>query len=266
MTAAERLVQESTFRWHQRFALAPGVYAPGTSDVEWLMHVAHVPQDVSGWSVLDVGTANGGAAFELERRGATRVVATDITPMEHCGFDRIRDAMGSSAEFLQTTIYELPEVLSGEQFDLVVFWGVLYHLRHPLLALDSLRRLTRGAALIETAVSDFELPRAVAGLSLARFYHRGELRGDVSNWFAPATRTLIEWCESSGFDATLLEAWPRPHRRFRAAPVNDTSIATRAMVRAVPTPGDPEYREVSWAEGPFAVTSIQWPFASAESP
>ena len=261
--AAERLVAQATFHWHQRFALAPGFYAPGDNDVERLFAVAQVPDDLSGLSVLDVGTSNGGVCFEAERRGAARVIGADIAPIEHCGFDSLRNLLGSSAEFVQASIYVLPEVLAGEQFDLVIFWGVLYHLRHPLLALDSLRRLVRGVALLETAVCDAELPRrASRDFRSCASTVGNELDGDASNWFAPTTRALLDWCGSSGFESTLLGAWPPPINRVRALSVADRlsawarrssyepvprltapgdSSAQRAMVRLEPAAGEPEY-------------------------
>ena len=153
---ARELAARTDFVWHQRFELAGGVYTPGASDIPWLMNKAAVPERLDGATVLDIGTTNGGAAFECERRGARRVVAVDIADENWFGFATLKRALGSSVEHVQASIYELPEVL-GEQFDVVLFWGVLYHLRHPLLALDNVRRLARGTVSIETAVSDHEL-------------------------------------------------------------------------------------------------------------
>lgn len=69
----------------------------------------------------------------------------------HFGFDAIRSALGSDVGFRQLSVYELSRVIQ-EQFDYVVFWGVLYHLRHPLLALDNVRAVTSQTAYVETAV------------------------------------------------------------------------------------------------------------------
>jgi tRNA (mo5U34)-methyltransferase len=229
--AIEALAERTDFLWHQRFELAPGVFSPGTNDVDWLLHTAGVPTDVSGASVLDIGTTNGGAAFTLERRGATRVVATDIVDSMHFGFDAIHAALGSNVEFRQLSVYELSRVLD-EQFDFVVFWGVLYHLRHPLLALDNVRAVTAHTAYVETAVSDAELPGA-ADVSLARFYRRDELGADSSNWFAPTVRGLLDWCHSCGLEPEAVSSWPE-------------QAPSRAMVRSVAVPGAPEYQQVSY--------------------
>jgi tRNA (mo5U34)-methyltransferase len=228
---AADLAARTDIIWHQRFELAPGVFTGGVSDVAFLLELASVPQRLDGATVLDIGTTNGGAAFECERRGAKRVVAVDIADPDWFGFAAIREALGSRVEHLQGSIYELPELLN-EQFDIVLFWGVLYHLRHPLLALDNLRRLTRGTASIETAVCDHELERH-QDLPLVRFYRTDELAGDSSNWFAPTVVALGDWCRSCGLDPTRVAAWPE------LAP-------SRAMVVESAVAGEPEYARISY--------------------
>src|SRR5512132_2958721 len=191
---ARELIASSDFVWHQRFELEDGIYTPGTHDIEWLMDAAGVPRDLSRRAVLDVGTSNGGAAFGAERRGAERVVALDIYPPAWFGFDRLARFLDSGVEYVQGTVYELPRLVEG-RFDEIFFLGVLYHLRHPLLALDALRAVARDAACVyvETAVADAEL-REQGPASLARFYRFDELGNDASNWFVPSVMTLEEWC------------------------------------------------------------------------
>jgi tRNA (mo5U34)-methyltransferase len=238
MVDAQEFIAGSTFLWHQRFPLRDGVYTPGTSDVEWLMACAQIPESLAGATVLDIGTANGGVAFEAERRGARRVVGVDIYPPERFGFTQTKAFLGSAVEFVQASIYALPEVLGGEAFDLVFFWGVLYHLRHPLLALDELRRLTRGEASIETQIADARVKRATG---LLQFHRRDELAGDPSNWFVPTLDVLVSWCASSGLRPEVLAKWP-------------TTKPTRCMVRVMPTEEEPEYVTLSY-ERPLRVVS-----------
>jgi len=130
---AAAFIASAGFVWHQRFELAPGVWTPGVSSVNFLLDTAGVPADLTGLSVLDVGTTNGGCAFEAERRGARRVVAADIATQELYGFRAIRKFLDSRVEFVQASVYELPDRLN-EPFDLVFFVRVRYHLPHPLLA------------------------------------------------------------------------------------------------------------------------------------
>ena len=228
---ARAFIEHAGFVWHQRFPLSRNVYAPGGNDVEWLLEVSELPVDLSGLSVLDVGTTNGGAAFEAERRGAGRVVAVDIFGPDWFGFAAIKNLLASRVEYIKTSAYELTSSID-EQFDIVLFWGVLYHLRHPLLALDNLRAVTRGRCYLETAVADHEAPE-LAGKPVVRFYRRDELSGDSGNWFAPTITALEDWCESSGFDVHRLGAWPvgQPSRR---------------MVRLEVAKGDPELMKLSY--------------------
>jgi SAM-dependent methyltransferase len=230
--SATELAARTDFIWHQRFQLAPGVYTPGVSNVEFLMESAGIPDRLDDASVLDIGTTNGGAAFECERRGAKRVVAVDIADKNWFGFAAIKEYLRSQVDHVQASVYELPDVL-GEQFDVVMFWGVLYHLRHPLLALDNVRMLTRGTVTIETAVCDHELAGADRTLPVARFYRSDELAGDSSNWFAPSMAALSDWCRSVGLEPTTVRGWPEraPHR---------------ALVAARVVPGDPEYMTLSY--------------------
>jgi tRNA (mo5U34)-methyltransferase len=229
--AARDLVVNADFVWHQRFELVPGVDTPGDNDIVGLLDSARLSADLSGKSAIDLGTTNGGAAFELERRGAERIVAVDVKPPEHYGFAALRDFLGSKVEWVQASIYEVGSVL-GEQFDLVLCFGVLYHLRHPLLALDNVRALLGGEALIETAVLDAGMPELI-GRPVARFFRGDEFHADSSNWFAPTVAGLLDWCSSCGLDPELVAALPAP------AP-------ERAILRARRSAGEPEWRALSY--------------------
>jgi tRNA (mo5U34)-methyltransferase len=224
-------VERHSFVWHQRLELAAGVWSPGAHDIGHLLSRFGLPSDtVRGLTVLDIGTTNGATAFLLERCGAAKVVAVDIVDDEWFGFAALRDFYGSQAEFVRASVYELPDLL-GETFDLVVFLGVLYHLRHPLLAVDMVRALGHGRVIVESAVCDAEQP-ALAGRSATAFYRRDELGGDSSNWFAPTVRTLRDWFESSGFEVVGAQQWPED------APL-------RASLDCRVSAGPPEFRATS---------------------
>jgi tRNA (mo5U34)-methyltransferase len=234
---ARAFLDESTFHWHQRWEIAPGVSTPGPNDIGWLLDHVGLPRDLTGLHVLDIGTTNGAAAFEAERRGAGRVVAVDIFPPSMYGFHETAGLLGSRAEYVRASVYGLGDRLAAG-FDVVLLLGVLYHLRHPLLALDEIRRLTRGTLLLETAVCDRELGDRGSDV-LARFYRRDELGGDPSNWFAPTSRALLDWCASCGFEPSLIDAWP-------------PEAPERAAVRCLPAAGDPEWQGLSY-ERPLRV-------------
>jgi tRNA (mo5U34)-methyltransferase len=235
---AQEFIERSSFRWHQGFELVPGVRTPGRSDTARMIELCELPENFQGMTVLDIGTSNGALCFEAERRGAGRVVGIDIVPIEFHGFAETRTFLGSNAEFYQGSVYELWE-LFDEPFDVVFFLGVLYHLRHPLLALDAIRAFTRSLAFIETTVADRDVGD-LADRSLALFYRKADLNNDSSNWFQPSTQCLLDWCFSCGFEPELLTPdGKRPPKR--------------RLVRGVPISGIPEYLELSY-ERPIRAT------------
>ena len=236
---ARQFIESAAFVWHQRFELAPGVYTPGANDIDWLRNALPLPNVMTGMSVLDIGTTNGAMAFESERRGAARVVAVDILPMSHFGFDALASFLDSKAEFVQASVYELADVLD-DVFDLVIFWGVLYHLRHPLLALDAVRRLARQRVFLETAVCDSTDPGVG---QLARFHRLDDLGNDPTNWWSPSIETLQSWVASAGFSVR------------RTIPIPPDAPAQRALLDLEVTPGPPEYLRISY-ERPLRLQPI----------
>jgi tRNA (mo5U34)-methyltransferase len=159
-------------------------------------------------------------------------VAVDVLDSAWFGFRALTELFDSKAEFVQCSLYELPEVLD-ETFDIVVFWGVLYHLRHPLLGLDGVRRLARDLVYLETAVADF---RDDASDTVARFHQLDDLGDDFSNWWSPTTAALIAWCRSAGFDV------------LNTRPIPDGEPATRCLATLRVVPGEPEYSRVSYEQ------------------
>ena len=238
---AKEFLAASQFIWHQNFDLCPGVQTPGVNAIPWLLSAFDFPDDLSGKSVLDIGTTNGAVAFEAERRGASRVVAVDILDDEWFGFRALKELLGSSAIHLQASVYELADLLA-EEFDVVVFTGVLYHLRHPLLALDAVRRLARDIVYLETAVSDFQDPPTEP---TARFHRLDDLGQDPSNWWSPTTTALDAWCQSAGFAVEALLPSPA-----------DGQPPTRCLATLRVVPGPPEYVRVSY-EAPLVVSTAR---------
>jgi tRNA (mo5U34)-methyltransferase len=230
--SAIEFIARSTFPWHQQFELAPGVLSPGRNPVDVLLEKVSLPS-LESLTVLDIGTFNGGLAFTLERLGAGRVVALDLYTPDLLGFSQVKEFLGSDVEYLQASVYDLASALGDERFDLVFYWGVIYHLRHPLLSLDNVRRVLKddGKAYIESAVSDGDLGD-LASLPIARFYRRDELGDDSTNWFAPSIVCLQEWCASSGLRPLTTAKWPERE-------------PTRAMVTVARSPGKPEFSEIS---------------------
>lgn len=151
-----------------------------------------VPEDLTGKRVLDIGAWDGWFSFEMERRGA-EVVAVDCIDVEK--FRLARELLGSKVDYRVMDVDELSPETVG-RFDIVMFLGVLYHLRHPLLALERICQLTRDMAFVESFVIDEELK---PGQPFLEFYETSELGGQTDNWYGPTTSCVPALCRSAGF-------------------------------------------------------------------
>ena len=155
--------------WYHTIDVAPGVTTPGWFDLRHALDTIPFP-DVRGKRCLDIGTFDGFFAFEMERRGAAEVVATDIEdhalwdwppdarpgtgadddrhvamegPPKGAGFRLVADLIDSKVDWRVCNIYDLsPEVLGT--FDVVVCGTLLLHLRDPIRALEAVRSVTDG--------------------------------------------------------------------------------------------------------------------------
>lgn len=208
--------------WHQKWEVFQGVWTPGGNPVADLCSHAGLPHDLRGKRVLDVGAWHGCFSFECERRGASEVVALSLESPQAVGFPKLKEALGSRVEYVQESVYTLDRKTLGE-FDVVLFFGVLYHLRYPLLAIDKLRGVCRGKVYAETHVIDHRFPSrgwlgrethslkqvssALTDVPLWRFYKGAELNNDRSNWFGPNIRAVLDAFESAGFTAELSSTW-----------------------------------------------------------
>src|SRR4051795_3185982 len=113
---------------------APDHFLNDYPNVKWQRFRHAIPEDLTGRSVLDIGCNAGFYSIEMKRRGADRVVGIDFDDryLEQARF--VAEVKGFEIEFRKLSVYDVAEL--GERFDVVLFMGVLYHLRHPLLALD----------------------------------------------------------------------------------------------------------------------------------
>ncbi|MDP9053114.1 MAG: DUF1698 domain-containing protein [Acidobacteriota bacterium] len=185
---------QSRFRYHS-IELPDGSVLPGLQPVEhlrWRLDLFDVPHDLRGKRVLDVGAWDGWFSFECERRGAT-VVAVDCVALDT--FIEAKELIGSNVEYLTLDVNELSAKRLG-RFDIVFFFGVLYHLRHPLLGLEKAAELSRDLALIESFVIPSE-QRAIP--AVMEYYERAELGGQIDNWCGPSPECLVSLCRSAGF-------------------------------------------------------------------
>ncbi|MEM1332714.1 MAG: class I SAM-dependent methyltransferase [Actinomycetota bacterium] len=206
--------------WHQRWEIAPGVHTPGRNDVAFLLDAAGVPERLDGRRVLDIGAFNGCISFELERRGAAEVVALDIMTADATGFSSLAPLLDSHVRWVRGSVYELAPAVHGE-FDVIIFFGVLYHLRYPILAFDRLRSVASGELYVESHVIDQHwhdprrwmrrlrrLEMRHTDTPIWRQYRPFELNPvDPSNTFGPNTAAVRESLENSGFEVLGSTNW-----------------------------------------------------------
>ena len=235
-------------RWWHSIDLGDGVVTPGLkpSDPETELAGLRLP-NLRGKTVLDIGAWDGYYSFAAERLGARRVVALDHfvwsidydalkadrarsaeagRPAEHPegrpgiwrpdelpgkqGFDLAREALGSRvedvvADFMTVDLDELGT------YDVVLYLGVLYHMRHPLLALERVARVTRELAVIETEAQ--VLPDGDQR-ALCEFF-AGEYCNDPTNWWVPNERAIVDLCRAAGFGEVRVLTPPPPEGAYR---------------------------------------------------
>jgi tRNA (mo5U34)-methyltransferase len=187
-------------RWYHTIDLGGGVITPGFDNTPHRLDRLGLPTSLAGRAVLDVGAWDGFFSFEAERRGATRVVATDHFSWSgggwgtKAGFQLAREALNSRVEDVDIDVMDLSPERVGT-FDIVLFLGVLYHLKHPLLALERVASVTRQLLILETVVDMVGIRRPAAA-----FYPATELSGDPTNWWGPNVPAVHGMLRSVGFD------------------------------------------------------------------
>jgi tRNA (mo5U34)-methyltransferase len=191
---------ESLEGWWQSFDLPDGRHIQGVESVEGLtkrINQYPIPQDLTGARVLEIGTWDGWFAFEMERRGAS-VVAIDC--WDNPKFHEIHRLLGSRVEYRVMDVYDLTPATVG-RFDIVLFMGVLYHLKHPLLALERVCALTTDMAAVDSFILQEKLRagEAVPKRPMLEFYENEEFGGQYDNWCAPNLECLMAMCRTAGF-------------------------------------------------------------------
>ena len=203
--------------WWHTIDLGDGIVTPGRDESPARWPLLALPASLAGLSVLDIGAWDGFYSFESERRGAARVVAADEYAWRHLGtgrkgFDLAHRALGSSVEAREVDVMDLSPDAVGGTFDLVLFLGVLYHLRDPITALERVASVTGDTLVLETHVDLLGTRRAAAA-----FYPEGELYGDVTNWWGPNLPALLGMLRVAGFeDPTVVHLTPRRKRLSHA--------------------------------------------------
>jgi tRNA (mo5U34)-methyltransferase len=200
LTAEELRAAADEIGWFHRIDLGQGVVTKGTYDPRERLRELRLPSSLVGKSVLDIGAWDGFYSFELEKRGASRVLATDSYSWSgpgwgtKDGFELARKALGSKVEDLDIDVMDLSADKVGGRFDVVLFLGVLYHLRHPMQALERVYDVTGELLVLETEVDLLWVRRPAAA-----FYPGAELSGDHTNWWGPNPAAVMGMLKAVGF-------------------------------------------------------------------
>ena len=167
-----------------------------------------IPENLKNKTVLDVGTADGFYSFLCESRGAKKVVAVDW--LEFPGFTAAHKILNSNVEFrklvvdestfgftdLKSKIGTIDEI--KEKFDIILLFGVLYHLPNPVMVLKTLANITHKMLLISSHIIDEKEPAMY-------YYPEGSLTpGDTTNWWVPTPSCLIDIGKRLGFNKSKM--------------------------------------------------------------
>jgi tRNA (mo5U34)-methyltransferase len=190
---------------------APDHFLGDYPAVKWRSFAHAVPADLTGKTVLDIGCNGGFYSMEMKKRGAARVLGVDWDEDYLAQARFAAEVTGLDIEFRKLSVYDVGAL--GERFDVVLFLGVLYHLRHPLLALDLIHEhaardllvfqsMQRGAAEAEPArenydfwdTEQFDRPAWPKLHFIERRY-----ANDETNWWVPNAACAEAMLRSAGF-------------------------------------------------------------------
>jgi tRNA (mo5U34)-methyltransferase len=204
--------------WFHRIDLGGGLFTKTESVMgepvdhprePWEIIGRCLPADLTGKTVLDVGCNAGFYAVEAKRRGALRVLGVDGQRQHVRQALLVRKALGLDLEFRRMNVYELRRGSVGE-FDITLALGLVYHLKHLILALENLYEVTRELLVVETAImppertpEPFTHPLGATEMrlhALAYVENPPEAKEQVYNWFLPSVSSLAALLRNTGFD------------------------------------------------------------------
>jgi tRNA (mo5U34)-methyltransferase len=210
--------------WYHSFELPDGTRIEGYNQIDTLRkRYARfpIPADLTGKRVLDIGAWDGWFSFEAERHGAE---VTAIDCVEVANFLQIQKKLASRVSYRILDFYELPEAHLGV-FDFVFCLGILYHLKHPLLALEIVCGLTTDTAIVESFVTDASTWQEHQDeVPTMEFYETDELGNQLDNWIGPSVSCLMAMCRAAGFarveflHTTGFHAGAACHRKWEPIP------------------------------------------------
>jgi tRNA (mo5U34)-methyltransferase len=193
-------------------ATAPDHFLGDYPAIKWRRFADAVPTDLHGKTVLDIGCNAGFYSIEMKRRGAMRVLGIDFDETYLAQARLSAEVAALDIEFRKLSVYDVGVL--GERFDVVLFMGVLYHLRHPLLALDLIHEhvardllifqtMQRGSNDAGPVGNDYPFsdvtPFAREDFPRLHFIER-RYAGDPTNWWIPNRACSEAMLRSAGFE------------------------------------------------------------------
>jgi tRNA (mo5U34)-methyltransferase len=193
---------------------APNHFLGDYPGEKWRRFSHAIPDDLTGRSVLDIGCNGGFYSIEMKRRGASRVLGIDFDEDYLAQARFAADVSGQEIEFAKLSVYDVGAI--GERFDVVLFMGVFYHLRHPLLALDLIREhvaddilvfqsMQRGSSEVDAVEPDYDFNDTAhfsrPGYPKLHFIEHCYSK-DPTNWWAPNAACAQAMLRSAGFAVT----------------------------------------------------------------
>jgi len=190
---------------------APDHFLGDYPGLKWRQFADAIPADLTGKSVLDIGCNGGFYSIEMKRRGAARVLGVDYDEDYLAQARFAAGVLGLDIEWRQLSVFDV--AILRETFDIVIFMGVFYHLRHPLLALDLIHEhvakdlmlfqsMQRGSGQVEPVAADYDFFETGhfdrPGYPKMHFIEK-QYAKDPTNWWAPNRACTEAMLRSAGF-------------------------------------------------------------------
>ena len=230
--------------WFHKIEIEPNVITPGRDNSFLKFKNLNLDEHFfKNKSVLDIGARDGYFSFMAEKCGASKVIAMDIVPVNKTGFNIAKELLNSKVEYIHADFLNFDFSLLGK-FDIVLFLGVLYHLRHPLLALDKIYEICNETIILESLVIDplgfikpdrkkIKMKKKLLDVPLMQFYRTNELDNDITTWIGPNICCVKEMMLNAGFQPTLVnQIDKRASLIGKKIPINEKNKLTSIELNA----------------------------------
>ena len=203
--------QINKYQWWHSIDFGNGIISPGQQSQEHLKQMADIyfSEPVAGKSVTDIGAWDGFHSVEAEKRGAKSVTSVDT--WDHWGnracIDLVKEYVAPKLQIMPCDVYDLsPDKIPVH--DVVLFAGVIYHLRHPLFGLEKVSSVTGELLIVETHLDAMDVNRAAMVM-----YPGKELNNDPTKWWGPNRHCMEAMLRDVGF--RHLRFTPHPATKLR---------------------------------------------------